>query len=170
MKTLVGLFFFLLYSVTTTCQIPKSELAFKAHFTAQRDSLDQIEGIWNVSSVQEFYRYDTLYDVQEYAKATKIAILKQNGKFESYNLSGESYLVQFSRTDVQGVYLYRSFLPETQQYSKAKALISKAGEMEYSYDFPEEYLKERFKDSYEEGTRVANTVKWNRIFPESTNR
>jgi len=160
-------FVILLFSTKAFSQELTSEKQFQDYFITHKDSMDPIEGIWNVSSTQEFYSYDTLYDVQKHPKAAKVAILKREGKFETYNMTGESYNVVFSNTDVKGVYLYRNFFPETDQYSKTHAVISKEGEMEYTYDFPDEYLKIRFEKSYEEGTRVSNILKWTRLFPES---
>ena len=143
-----------------------SEVLFKQYFSKNADSLDAIEGIWNVSTTQEFYRYDTLYDIQTFAKAARVAIMKKEGKYDSYNLTGESYDVEFQTTDVKGVYLYRNFFRETNEYSKTQAVISKAGEMEYTYDFPDNYLRVKFQDSYEEGTRVVNILKWTKVFPD----
>ncbi|HRH65745.1 MAG TPA: hypothetical protein PLU53_05575 [Bacteroidia bacterium] len=167
MKILRILTLLFLLSSALTAQKLTSEALFKEYFVKQTDSLDPIEGIWNVSTTQEFYNYDTLYDVQNFPKAAKIAVMKKDNKYESFNLTGESYDVQFSETDVKGVYLYRNFFPETNDYSKTSAVISKAGEMEYTYEFPGDYLRVKFADSYEEGTRVVNILKWTKVFPET---
>ncbi len=144
-----------------------SEESFRAYLITNKDSLDPIEGLWNVSTTQEFYRYDTMYDERKYPKAAKVAIIKKGKEYDSYNLTGESYDVQFLPTDVKGVYLYKNYFPEIQQYSKTKAIISKNHEMEYTYDFPDDYLRFKFGDTYEEGTRVVNILKWSKVFPES---
>lgn len=144
-----------------------SEEAFKKYFIANKDSIDAIEGIWSVSTTQEFYHYDTLYDVRKYPKAAKVAVMKKEDRYESYNLTGESYDVQFLSTDVKGVYLYKNYFPETQQYSKAKAIISKGLEMEYTYDFPDDFLRIKLAETYEEGTRVVNILRWNKIYPDN---
>ncbi|MFM9051393.1 MAG: hypothetical protein ACKOKF_03610 [Bacteroidota bacterium] len=161
------LFFLCLLSAVVYGQKNKAETPYLAYFNQKPDSLDPIEGIWNVSSVQEFYRYDTLYDVLNYSKAGRFAIMKKDGKYQSLDLSGGDYKVEFTNTDVKGVYLYRSFFKETNEFSKAQAVISKAGEMEYTYDFPQNYLKVRFADSYEEGTRVTNRLLWTKSYPLS---
>ncbi|REJ80985.1 MAG: hypothetical protein DWQ44_05160 [Bacteroidetes bacterium] len=145
--------------------LPKSEQEFQNYFKGKKDSLDRIEGIWSVITTQEYYRYDTLYDVIKYPKPVKVAILSAGNGYDTYNLNGASYNVKFSRTDVPGVYLYRNYFEETSEYSRTQAVISKSGEMEYNYEFPEEYLKLKFKDSYESGTKVVNVLKWNRILP-----
>jgi hypothetical protein len=143
-----------------------SEELFREYFIKSIDSIDVIEGIWTVSTTQEFYRYDTLYDVVKIQKAARVAIIKKQDHFESYDLTGQPYDVQFSQTDVDGVYMYRNYFPGINQFSETQAVISKAGEMEYTYDFPDDYLRAKFGDSYEEGTRVVNILKWSRIFPE----
>lgn len=167
MKFSFGILLLLLFASPLLAQKLTSEDLFKEYFTKQADSLDPIEGIWNVSTTQEFYNYDTLYDIQKFPKAAKVAVMKKDNKYESFNLTGESYDVQFSVTDVKGVYLYRNFFPETNEYSKTSAVISKAGEMEYTYEFPDDYLRAKFADSYEDGTRVVNILKWTKVFPES---
>lgn len=166
MKIMRWLLFFLTCTLASHAQKLTSEELFKDYFMKHTDSLDQIEGIWSVATTQEYYRYDTLYDVQKYPRAAKVAVMKKEGKFESFNLTGESYDVQFSTTDVRGVYLYRNYFRETNEYSKTSAVISKAGEMEYTYEFPDDYLRAKLTDSYEEGTRVVNILKWTRSFPE----
>ena len=157
----------LLISFYSKGQTLTSEESYRNYFVANKDSIDPIEGIWSVSTTQEFYRYDTLYDVRKYPKAAKVAVMKKDDKYESYNLTGESYDVQFLPTDVIGVYLYKNYFPEIQQYSKAKAIISKGSEMEYTYDFPDDFLRIKFGDTYEEGTRVVNILKWRKSFPEN---
>ena len=167
MKILRILPLIVLLSITAHAQKLTSEELFKEYFLNHTDSLDAIEGIWTVSTTKEFYNYDTLYDVQKFPKAAKVAVIKKENKYESFNLTGESYDVQFSITDVKGVYLYRNFFRETNEYSKTSAVISKAGEMEYTYEFPDDYLRVKFADSYEDGTRVVNILKWTKIFPDT---
>lgn len=147
-----------------------TEHMFQEYFTKHIDSLDEIEGIWLVSTTQEFYRYDTMYDVIRLPKAAKVAVMKKDGKYDSYNLTGESYDVQFAVTEVKGVYYYTISFPETQEHSKTDAVISKAGSMAYKYEFPDKFLQFKLAETYEEGTRVTNEVKWTKIFPESSGR
>lgn len=155
-----------LITATLQAQTPQSEEAFRKYFIDHKDSLDPIEGIWNVNTTQEFYRYDTMYEENRFPKAAVIAIMKQDGKYFSYNLNGEPFEVEFKTTDVKGVYLYQNYFRETNSRSKASAVISKNGEMEYTYEFPDEYIRLRFGDSYEEGTRVINILKWTKTTDE----
>jgi hypothetical protein len=143
-----------------------NEEMFKQYFITHIDSLDHIEGIWNVNTEQQFFRYDTLYEERKYPKAAKVAIIKRNGKYDSFNLTGESYNVEFLPTEVQGVFLYKNNFIETGSSTKTSAVISKNGTMEYTYDFPDDYLRYKFDDSYEEGTKVTNHLIWNKVFPE----
>jgi len=63
--------------------------------------------------------------------------------------------------------MYKNYYKETDSYSKASAAISKNGRMEFSYEYPEKYLRYRLGDSFEEGTRVMNNTSWARVYPES---
>lgn len=153
-------------SRTTPAQKLKSESAFQEYFLQKKDSIDTIEGIWLVSSTQEFYRYDTLYNIDKYPRAAKVAILNTGTFYDSFNLTGDSYDVSFYTTDVKGVYLYKNFFRSTNEHSNAQAVISTSGVMQYTYEFPDEYLRNKFGDSYEVGTRVVNLLTWKKIFPE----
>ena len=135
----------LLFSVFfVKAQIPEySEELFKKDFIETLETLDPLEGIWNLSATQETYHHDTLYEVLQSKAPVKIAIMKKNNKFYSYKMTGELYDVEFHSTDVKGVYLYRNYFPLISKYSKKQAVISKAGEMEYTYDSPSEYLQEK---------------------------
>lgn len=157
---------FFIVTITAFSQKFTTEDMFREYYTNHLDSLDDIEGVWLVSTTQEFYRYDTLYDVIRLPKAAKVAVMKKEGKYESYNLTGESYDVLFTPTDSKGVYFYSINFPETQEHSKTDAVISKDGSMEYKYEFPDKYLQFKLADTYEEGTHVTNEVKWTKIFPE----
>ena len=143
-----------------------TESAYQEYFSERKDSLDAIEGIWMVSSTQEFYSYDTLYNVDKYAKAAKVAILRNGTFYDSFNLTGEAYDVSFYSTDVKGVYLYKNYFRSTSEYSKAQAVISTSGIMQYTYEFPDGFLRAKFGESYEEGTRVVNQLTWKKIFPQ----
>ncbi len=162
---LIGLF--LIVSLAASAQKFTTEYMFQEYFSKHLDSLDEIEGIWLVSTTQEFFRYDTMYDVIKLPKAAKVSVMKKDGKYESYNLTGESYDVEFTVTDVRGVYFYTISFPETQEHSKTDAVISKDGSMEYKYEFPDKYLQFKLADTYEEGTHVTNEVKWTKIFPDA---
>ncbi len=166
MKKAILFLLFLAVALVSESQIPNSEKGFRDYFTVHADSLDPIEGIWQVNTVQEFYRYDTLYNVEKFTRAATIAIIKSTEGFDSYDLTGESYDVNFYNTEVKGVYLYKNFFRSTQEYSKTQALISKSGEMQYTYEFPDAYLRLQLAESYEEGTRVVNQLSWKKIFPE----
>ena len=159
---MTGLFYF-----SGNAQALTTEEGYRNYFVKHLDSLEDIEGIWQVSTTQDFYRYDTLYDVINLPKAAKVAVIKKDSVYESYNLTGESYDVEFRSTDAKGIYFYRIYFPETKEYSKTDAVISKKGEMEYKYEFPDKYLRFKLADTYEEGTRVTNEVKWKKIFPEA---
>ena len=134
---------------------------------ARGDSLDPIEGIWVISTIQQFYRYDTLYDVIKYPKGAKVAVIKDGDQYVSYNLSGESVNIRFTKSEVAGVYVYKNHFSETDSDSKVNGVICRNGRMEIVYEFPEKYLRYKLQDSYEEGTRVVNNTSWVQTYPEA---
>lgn len=166
MKKTIALLTLFCLSLSVNAQELKGEEAFRKYFSEKKDSLDSIEGIWTVSSTQEFYRYDTLYNIDKYPRAAKVAIIKSGKFYNSFNLTGDSYDVSFYNTDVKGVYLYKNYFRKTDEQSKTQAVISTAGVMQYTYEFPDAYLRLQLGDSYEEGTRVVNLLTWKKTYPE----
>ncbi len=151
-------------SVNVHAQTFKSEGDFKKYFTEHADSLDPVEGLWTVNTTQEFYNYDTLYDSKSFSQT--VAVIKRDSVFFSYDMKGGAYNVYFNKTKVNKVYLFKIFLKEINQYTKADAVISADRTMEYNYEFPKQYLQLVFKDSFESGEHVENKVTWNKIFPK----
>jgi hypothetical protein len=166
MKRHLLLLIFLFGKFFVNAQMPEySEELFKKDFVGNLENLDQLEGIWNLSATQETYHHDTLYEVLQSKSPMKIAIMKSKNGFFSYKMTGELYDVEFNSTDVKSVYLYRNYFPLISKYTKKQAVISKAGEMEYTYDSPSEYLKEKLGEEYKDGLRIVNILKWNKVFP-----
>jgi hypothetical protein len=141
----------------------KSETDFKNYFKAHANNLEAVEGIWNVSTTQESFSYDTLYDNKSFSQT--VAVIKSDSVFLTYDMKGGAFNVNFSQTGVKKVYLYRILLKEIDRYTKADAVITAGREMQYKYEFPEDYLHLILKNSFEQGDRVVNKVRWNKIFP-----
>jgi hypothetical protein len=142
----------------------KSESDFKKYFSEHSTSLAPVEGLWQVSTRQESFSNDTLYDEKTF-NAT-VGLVKQDTLYVSYDMKGNPYNVYFTTTDVEKVYLYRIFLKEINKFTKTDAVISQGKTMEYKYDFPDEYLKIMLGETYEKGERVVNRVKWTKVFPK----
>src|SRR4051812_48719863 len=161
--------FFFVFAAVQAQMTPSdlhSEASFKEYFVKHAGTLNDLEGIWQVSSNQYYYKQDTLYDVVEAKNAARVAIVEKDGKFQSYIITGESYNVEFTKTDVAAIYFYRNYFKETDEYSKAQAVISKKGEMHYEYEIPDRLLRLRLQDLFVEGVRVNNDVRWIKVFPE----
>lgn len=144
----------------------QTEKSIQSYFSTAL-SLNPIEGIWKVEITREFYHYDTLYDVQHFADSQKVAILNANDQFTAYLVNGESYDIEFSTTDVKGVYMYQNFYPLMSEYSKKQAVICMRGKMEYTYDLPEKYVAKICGEKSQHNTRVVNILSWNKISPEN---
>jgi hypothetical protein len=142
-----------------------SEESFRNYFVKNINDLDRIEGIWCVLTTEENYHFDSLYTVQIAPKPDTIAIINREGKYRSLFMSGEPYNLDFITTEVKGVYLFRNYFVKTDQFSKPQAVICKAGEMEFTYDYPQEYLLTLTGQAYKGSTRVTNIVKWKKLFP-----
>lgn len=156
---------------SSSARLKRIEDGYKNYFDSVcTENLDPIEGIWNVTANQEFYQNDILYDVNRISKMDKVVIMKKNNKYEVINITGQSYFVEFKETQVKGIYLYKNNFAEINSQQKTKAVINSANEMNYNYDFPEEYLRLKFGNSFEEGTTVTNRVKWVKSFPPIINQ
>ena len=142
----------------------RSEGDYKKYFSDHTAALAPIEGLWNVNTSQEFYTYDTLYDEKKFSQT--VAVLQSDTSYASYDMKGNPFNIRFTKTGIEKVYLFKIYLKEINKYTRADAVITAHGTMQYRYEFPEEYLRLIFKDSYEQGDRGVNKVTWNRIFPK----
>jgi hypothetical protein len=142
----------------------KTEKEIRSYFE-KNSSLDRIEGVWSVAITQEFYHFDTLYDVKTLPGTQNVAVLRENITFVAYYLKGEPYNLEFTTTDVNGVYMYRNFYPLISDYSKKQAVICTHGKMQYTYDLPEEYVVKICGDKYIPNTRIVNVMKWEKVMP-----
>ena len=140
-----------------------TEDSLRNYFSEKIVGLDSIEGLWDVVSTKEYYKFDTLYDVVKQSKAERVAIIKKDSKFQSYKLSGEKFNVEFTPTDVKSVYIYRNFYTNNQS-SEPHAIINKSGIMEYTYDLPEDETRISLGNRYSEGVRQVIILKWTKVF------
>jgi hypothetical protein len=134
------------------------------YFKTNRENLNDIEGVWKVVISGEIYNNDTLSETID-EQDTTIAIIENEQKYLSFNLSGQPFDVEFTGTDVNGVYLYSNFMPEINEHSKVQAVINNSGSLEFTFDYPEEYLKKTMGDKFSEGIRIVKTFKWEKLFP-----
>jgi hypothetical protein len=127
--------------------------------------LNPIEGIWKLQITREFYHSDTLYEIKQIADSDQVSIIKTGTEFTAYYLKGDSFNLDFTTTDVKGVYMYRNFYPLTADYSKKQAVICTHGKMEFTYDLPIEYAIKYCGENYQPNTRVVHFLKWKKVFP-----
>ncbi len=170
MKTILLLFLLAIFNTAVPAQDVKlNKDSLEKYFNSSSVKMDPIEGIWNVSTTQESYRYDTLLSVTVPAIESVVAIVRKEDRFQSYCISGEQPTAQFFATDVAGVYMYQNYFPSFDLYTKKQALICKANEIEYVFDLPADYIKKTQGANFKTGTRIVNILKWTRVRPESKN-
>src|SRR5690349_22871251 len=95
----------LLISFSVSAQEIRNEESIKKILTSRSDSLNPIEGIWEVSISHEIYHSDTLVTVKQESEHPKIGIVKEGEKFHTFNLATDSLFIDFIITDVNSVYL-----------------------------------------------------------------
>jgi hypothetical protein len=163
----------------TTCLFVLFSLVVKAQtgppknikdYIEKTSDLDPIEGIWLLEIKQEFYHFDTLYNVKDESDTSRIAIVKNGHGFTAYyikdkNMTLEYAALEFTTTDVSGVYMYSMLSNDPP--AKKHAVICTHGKMEYTYDLPEEDVIKYLGTDYRPNTRIVNILKWKKIFPDS---
>ena len=168
MKTLFLLFLLAIFNSAIPAQEVKlNKDSLVKYFSNYTEKLDPIEGIWNITTTQESYRYYTLLSVTAPAIVSVVAIVRKDDKFQSYSIDGEQPTALFFATDVAGVYMYQNYFPTHNLYTKKQALICKANEIEYVFDLPAEYIKKTQGANFKPGTRIVNILKWTKFRPES---
>ena len=165
MNKLIPAIAFLIFFTGVSGQDNLSEEFYRNYFSSNKDSLVSIEGIWLLTSNKEVYHYDTLVEVISESNPSRVVIWKKQGKLETKVISGSQHRMEFSLTDVKGVYLYRNYYPETKEYSKNIAVICKSNEMNYSYEIPENIIRIRDDEDTAAGTKIIVILMWKKAFP-----
>lgn len=165
MKQLIlFLLFFTITANTLQAQsLKQTEDSLKNYFNSIKDKTDPIEGLWEVVSVEEYYHFDTLYNVVKTIKPSKVAIIKKEDTCRVFNLSGELFNIEFVSTDVKNVYLYRIYFSGIKKYSEAWAIINKSGSLEATYEIPVMDNSNEAENTFKEGMRKVMVSKWTKI-------
>lgn len=164
MKKLLSALLLFLAAQSLNAQSPKQiEDSLNKYFNLNKSKLDPLEGFWDINSTLEYYFHDTLFDVERSRIPARIAITRKADIFNSFNLSDEYHNVEFNPTDVSGVYMHRIYFPQTEEYSATQVVIIKANELEYSYDYPDAFLRHKSGNTFRAGMRVVNILKWSKI-------
>jgi hypothetical protein len=143
-------------------QQPKSIAdSLQKHFSLKKENLDPIEGIWDVFTVQEYYHYDTLYDVRKSPEPTRISVTRREEKFISQDMNGAPFEVEFTTTDVKRVYMFRCVFPKANDHPKPHAALYTSGSMELTYDFTDD----QHGGKKNEGDRTVKILTWKKITP-----
>lgn len=157
------LFFTITGNVLQAQSFQQTEDSLKNYFNSIKDKIDSIEGLWEVVSVEEYYHFDTLYNVVNTIKPARVAIIKKEDTCRVFNLSGESFNVEFVLTDVKNVYLYRIYFSGIKKFSEAQAIINKSGILEATYEIPAMNYSNETEKSIKEGLRRVMVSKWTKI-------
>ena len=164
MKHLIPLllFFTIIGNTLQAQSLKQTEDSLTKYFNSMKDKGDPIEGLWEVVSVEEYYHFDTLYNVVKTIKPSRVAIIKKEDTCRVFNLSGELFNVEFVSTDVKNVYLYRIYFSGIKKYSEAQAIINKSGSMEATYEIPVTDNSNEAENTIKEGVRKVLVSKWNK--------
>ena len=163
-KTTLFILFTIISASSFAQSTGESEQDHRNYLIKHKDSLNQIEGVWEIDIAQEFYHYDTLFNVIRNQSPSRVAIKRNAEKFQSHTIYGNPLVVEFTQTDVKGVYLFRNFYSEIEQFSKSQAVICNAGAMEYTIDVPENYLKQNPENEWTPGLRVVHIFSWTKVY------
>jgi hypothetical protein len=157
------LFFTITANSLRAQSLKQTEDSLKNYFNSIKDKTDPIEGFWEVASVEEYYHYDTLYNVVKTSKPSRVAIIKKEDTCHVFNLSGELFNVEFVSTDVKNVYLYRIYFSGIKKHSEAQAIINKSGSMEATYEIPVSDNTNEADNTIKKDMRKVMVSKWTKI-------
>lgn len=165
MKHLIPLllFFTIIGNTLQAQSLNQTEDSLKIYFNSIKDKTDPIEGLWEVVSVEEYYHFDTLYNVVKTIKPGRVAIIKKEDTCRVFNLSGDLFNVEFVSTDVKNVYLYRIYFSGLKKYSEAQAIINKSGSMEAIYEIPTMDYSNEMENTTKGGLRRVMVSRWTKI-------
>lgn len=151
-------------------QCTMNEQEYKDYFKQNIATLDEIEGIWSVSSTLMIYQNGELS--QNFNDGTKFtrAIFRANGDFKGCSLNSDTTSnLSYRKTAVKGFYLVERFREATHSITTSNAVISSGGFMKYSVKVPTEQvgaaLRAVLGDKNFDGVSMVNEVEMVKTFP-----
>ncbi len=145
-----------------------NEQAFKDYYIKNITTIDLLEGIWSTNTTIKIYnQYNQLIDSKYIPQVAQWAMIMNGNKFEVCSIgdNSDNTTIIFSKTASTGVYLYQKTFSGTNAITKANAIISPDGLLEYSYEVPDEVVREIMGSNYINGISMTVEIKMIKLFP-----
>jgi hypothetical protein len=129
----------------------RSQEEFENYFTEHSDSLDPIEGIWQVNINLDLFEHTTLIDRNYDKSDSYIAIIKTGEKFVSFDLNGRNLEAEYKWITGGRGYYYQEYYRELNDYVSTYIKATSTIQFEINYEVPD---------------RMARLILMNDYFPQ----
>lgn len=151
----------------TLGQCLNSEQEFKEYYKANITTLSPIEGIWSATVNEKIYDENQQFRGNQYMpQVGYYAVIKKDDYYIVCKTSGNlnSSAMKFYKTANSSIYLYNQEFGQTNSTSKANAVITANGLLEFSVQIPVKELK-RDPSTYIKGMSIVLEHSWVKTFP-----
>jgi len=147
----------------------RNKTDWEKYFKERIISLDPIEGIWsNTHTIKKYIRFNRLITQKYNPQVELVAIFKVGNDYKIWSIDGDnSYATRtFENAASSGIYLFQCTYSQTFSTSKANAILTGNGLLEFSYEKPTAQLKMDFGQNYFDGISLIYEHNWIKVSPK----
>ena len=141
--------------------------AFETYYEKNLSELNDIEGFWSVTMEQKVYLNGEIVANFNKPQVKEWAIIKHGTSLFSvcdiYGVNDSAFVLEFSSSANPNIYLFKRVV--SGEVTKANAVMTSIGLLEYSYEMGKLEMKNNYKEKYQEGLRVFREFKWIKTYP-----
>ncbi|HAY34722.1 MAG TPA: hypothetical protein DCY06_11385, partial [Bacteroidetes bacterium] len=140
--------------------------AYADYYKENVTDLDQIEGIWSVNVEFKAYYNDEFIQGISKSQYFELAVIRNGSDFIVCNIDdnkSEERVQEFTPSANPNIYFYRRTFYD--EITKANAIISGIGILEFSFEVGEKEMKKMLKEKYKRGMRFKLKQKWIKSYP-----
>jgi len=147
----------------------RNKTDWEKYFKERISSLDPIEGIWsNTHTLKIYNSYNRLISQKYKPQVEIVAIFKSWDGYKTWSIDGDnSYATHtFENAASSGIYLFKCTYSQTGSTSKANAILTGNGLLEFSYEKPIAQLRMDVGQDYIAGISLIFEHKWIKVSPK----
>lgn len=156
------------FVLQTFGQCLDSEQAFKEYYKKNISTLNPIEGIWSISTNVKFYdQNNQLVNAGNIPQVATVAVIKKDDYYFTCNSNGSNRKsdIKFYKTATSDIFLCNTYYKDSNSTSKANAVLTGNGFLEFNYEMPLDVLKHEAPNKNIPWTKVICEDKWIKMFP-----
>lgn len=143
----------------------RSQKEFENYFAEHSDSLDPIEGIWQVNINLDLYENTTLIDRNYDKSDSYVAIIKTGEKFVSFDLNGGNIEAEYKWITGGRGYYYQEYYRELNDFVSTYVKATSTVQFEINYEVPDRIARLTLMKDYFPRYRLMMLAIYKKQYP-----